>query len=317
VLGKDLVSIADLSADDITHLLDLAIELKARRTRDERPLAGQILALIFQKPSLRTRVSFAVAMEHLGGTAMYLSNQEVGLGEREGVSDVARVLSRMVDGIVARTYFHAHVTELAQAASVPVINGLSDAEHPCQILADLLTMREQRGGLKGLKLAWVGDGSNVVNSLLLAAPRVGLNLTVCTPPGYEPSAEIMAAAADEASAAGVDIELLTEPSLAVRNADFIYTDAWYSMGQEDEREARLPVFRPYQVNAALMAEAAPGAQVLHCLPAHRGEEITDEVLDSSASVALDQAENRLHAQKAVLFRLMADRRRSPENRGHA
>jgi ornithine carbamoyltransferase len=305
VLGKDLVSIADLSADDIARLLDLAADLKSQRLPQTRPLQSQVLALIFQKPSLRTRVSFEVGMEQLGGRAIYLSNSEVRLGEREGVSDVARVLSRMVNGIVARTYFHSDVVELAEAASIPVINGLSDDEHPCQVLADLLTMREQCGRLRGLKLAWVGDGSNVVNSLLLAAPRVGLNLYVATPPGYEPDGRRLAAAADEAADARVELEVVNDPQAAVQNADFVYTDAWYSMGQEEEREARLPVFRPYQVNAALLEKARPGARVMHCLPAHRGEEITDEVLDGPASIALEQAENRVHLQKAILLDLMA------------
>lgn len=306
MLGKDLVSIADLSAEDIAQVLDLAAELKGQRNQ-QQPLRGRTLALVFQKPSLRTRVSFEVGMVQLGGHAMYLSNQEVGLGEREGVADVARVLSRMVDGIVARTYFHEHVVELARAASIPVINGLSDLEHPCQILADLLTIREHAGRLRGLKLAWVGDGSNVVNSLLLAAPKVGLNLCVATPPGYEPDGGILERAMAEAAAADVLIELGHDPLAAVEGADFVYTDAWYSMGQEDEREARLPLFRPYQVNHGLLARAAPGVRVLHCLPAHRGEEITDEVLDGPASVTLDQAENRLHAQKAVLVRLLGGR----------
>jgi ornithine carbamoyltransferase len=307
VLGKDLVSIADLSAEDLAELLDLAAAIKAERERYATALKGKIVALIFQKPSLRTRVSFEVGMHQLGGTAMYLSNQEVQLGTRESAPDVARVLSRFVDGIVARTYFHQAIVDLARSASVPVINGLSDDEHPCQIRADLLTMREQRGDLRGLKLAWVGDGSNVVNSLLLAAPRVGLNLTVATPPGYEPSNRALADAADAADSAGVEVELVSDPRAAVRGADFIYTDAWYSMGQEQEREERLPRFRDFQVNADLLAVARSGVQVLHCLPAHRGEEITDDVLDGPASIALDQAENRMHAQKALLLRLLGDR----------
>jgi ornithine carbamoyltransferase len=304
VAGKDLVSIDDLTAGELGQLLDLALTLKAQNRRHGAPLQGKVLALIFQKPSLRTRVSFEVAMLQLGGQAMYLSNQEIQLGEREGVPDVARVLSRMVDGVVARTYFHSHVAELAASASIPVINGLSDLEHPCQILADLLTMQEQRGRLAGLKLAWVGDGSNVANSLLLAAPKVGLNLVLATPAGYEPDSTILARAAEAGAQAGVEIELTSDPTAAVRDADFVYTDAWYSMGQEDEREVRLPRFRDFQLNAALLAAAGPGAQVLHCLPAHRGEEITDEVLDGSRSVTLDQAENRLHAQKAILLALM-------------
>jgi ornithine carbamoyltransferase len=304
VRGKDLVSIADLTADDLGRLLDLALTLKGQQRRHGAPLAGQVLALIFQKPSLRTRVSFEVAMLQLGGQGLYLSNQEIRLGEREGVSDVARVLSRMVDGVVARTYFHAHVTELAASASVPVINGLSDLEHPCQIVADLMTMQEQRGRLAGLKLAWVGDGSNVANSLLLAAPLVGLHLSLATPPGYEPDSDILARASAAAAQSGLGLELTDDPYAAVREADFIYTDAWYSMGQEDERELRLPRFRDFQVNASLLQAAGAGAQVLHCLPAHRGEEITDEVLDGPRSVTLDQAENRLHAQKAILLELL-------------
>jgi ornithine carbamoyltransferase len=308
VLGKDLVSVGDLSADDIAQLLDLALELKAQDRQHGRPLAGQTLALIFQKPSLRTRVSFEVAMRQLGGDATYLSKGEIGLGERESVSDAARVLSRLVDGIVARTYDHRQVVELAQCATIPVINGLSDAEHPCQILADLLTMRERRGPLAGLKLAWVGDGSNVVNSLLLAAPRVGLHLFIATPPGYEPDGHLLAGAAELAAAAGLDLEVVNDPLAAVAGADFVYTDAWYSMGQEAERETRLPIFRPFRVDAGLMAAAAPGALALHCLPAHRGEEMSDEVLDGPSCVALDQAENRMHAQKAVLLRLLGSRR---------
>jgi ornithine carbamoyltransferase len=262
------------------------------------------VVLVFQKPSLRTRVSFEVGMAQLGGQAMYLSNQEIQLGEREGVPDVARVLSRMVDGIVARTFFHDHVVDLARFASVPVINALSDDEHPCQILGDLLTMQEHRGSLAGRKLAWVGDGSNVVNSLLFAASRVGLHVCVATPPGFEPNARIAATASTEAAERGVEVRIVNDPRAAVRGADFIYTDAWYSMGQEDEREARLPIFRPFQVNRELLAQAGPGALVMHCLPAHRGEEITDDVLDGPASIALDQAENRLHAQKALLVRLL-------------
>jgi ornithine carbamoyltransferase len=306
VLGKDLVSIADFSADEITRVLDLAQQLKAQGRRHARPLQGYTLALVFQKPSLRTRASFEVGMARLGGHTIYFSNQEVGLGQREGVSDVGRVLSRMVDCIVARTYFHDYVVELAHAATVPVINGLSDDEHPCQILGDLLTMREKRGSLEGIKLAWVGDGSNVVNSLLLAAPRMGLNLSIACPAGYEPNERIIAAAADEADRNGSQVELLADPRAAVQDADFVYTDVWYSMGHEEEREARLDVFRPYQVNADLLADAASGVQVLHCLPAHRGEEITDDVLDGPASIALDQAENRMHVQKALLASLMAE-----------
>ena len=305
MLGKDLVSIGDLSPEELTELLDLALRLKRCSSRSE--LAGKMLALVFQKPSLRTRVSFEVAMGQLGGRAMYLSHQEVGLGQRESIADVARVLSRMVDGIVARTYRHDDVVELARSASVPVINGLSDDEHPCQILADLLTIREHAGRLAGLKLAWVGDGNNVLSSLMIAAPRVGLNLWIATPPQYQPADGLLARAADEAAQRGAVLEILADPKVAVRDADFVYTDTWYSMGSEGECETRRHVFRPYQVNAELLTEAGLDVRVLHCLPAHRGEEITDEIIDGPASIVLEQAESRVHAQKALLVRLMADR----------
>jgi ornithine carbamoyltransferase len=303
VLGKDLVSIADLSAEDLAQLLDLAVELKAGRACAERPLDGKILALVFQKPSLRTRVSFEVGMRHLGGSALYLSHQEVGLGERESIPDAARVLSRMVDGIVARTYFHRHVVELARGASVPVINGLSDDEHPCQILADLLTLRERFGRLEGLTLAYVGDANNVATSLLLALPRLGVNLVVASPAGYEPSPDLLARADAEGRAVAW-VEVTRNPAAAVANAHAVYADSWYSMGQEHEAAKRRDVFRDYQVNEPLMARAPSHAVAMHCLPAHRGHEITDGVLDGPASVVWQQAGNRLHAQKAVLLMLL-------------
>ncbi|MCC7107376.1 MAG: ornithine carbamoyltransferase [Chloroflexi bacterium] len=305
--GKDLVSLADWSAEDLTRALDLGGRLKADRAGFAQALTGRILALVFQKPSLRTRVSFEVGMSHLGGHAMYLSNQELGLGQRESVPDAAKVLSRMVDGIVARTFDHLVVEQLAEHATVPVVNGLSDFEHPCQILADVLTMREHSGQLQGLKVAWVGDGNNVTNSLMLAAARFGFDLDVATPPCFEPDAKLTARARREAEASGATIRVLNDPRAAVDGADYVYTDAWYSMGQESERDERRDIFRPYQVNAALMAAAGERARAMHCLPAHRGEEITDDVLDGDASVALDQAENRVHAQKAVLVMLLGDR----------
>ncbi len=305
--GRDFTKVSDWGHDELLAVLDLADRLKEAQQAGEehRVLPGRTLAMIFQKPSLRTRVSFEVGMRHLGGSAMYLSQQEIGLGERESVGDAARVLSRMVDGIVARTFRHSDVVELARHASVPVVNGLSDDEHPCQVLADLLTMREHRGDLAGLRLAWVGDANNVLNSLLLAATRLGVHVRIGAPPGYEPDARLLETASDEAARSGVELEVMHDPRKAVQEAHFIYTDTWYSMGREAERETRLAVFRPYQVNADLLAAAAPGVKALHCLPAHRGEEITDEVLDGPASVVLDQAENRVHAQKAVLVRLMA------------
>jgi ornithine carbamoyltransferase len=293
---RHYLSVADLSASQIEGLLDEALRLKHGEAPDT-PLRGRKAALVFQKPSLRTRVSFEVAMLDLGGHALYLSPAEIQLGQREGVVDAARVLSRYVDLIVARVYLHSDVVGLARHATIPVVNALSDLEHPCQILADLLTLKERFGHLQGLRLAYVGDGNNVANSLLLAAPRLGIHMTLGCPPGYEPDPAIL----DQAEG---DIELVTDPGQAVQGANAVYTDAWYSMGQEGEAELRRPMFQPYQLNANLLAQAAPDAVAMHCLPAHRGQEITDEVLDGPASVAYDQAENRLHAQKALLLTLL-------------
>jgi ornithine carbamoyltransferase len=241
-------------------------------------------------------------MLQLGGTAVYLSPAEIQLGQREGVADAARVLSRYVDAIVARVFLHADVQELASSSSVPVINALSDREHPCQILADLLTLQERRGSLRGLKLAYVGDGNNIVHSLALAATRLGIDLRVATPDGYEPDPAVLEQAAANTTGS---VELFRDPHQAVCDADAIYTDAWYSMGQESEADLRAPQFRAYQVNSALLEGASPDVLVLHCLPAHRNQEITDEVLDGPHSVVYDQAENRLHVQKALLVRLLA------------
>ncbi|HUV73664.1 MAG TPA: ornithine carbamoyltransferase [Anaerolineae bacterium] len=301
---EHLISVADLSSEEVWDLLKLAADLKDEwRSGGNKPvLAGKILGMIFQKPSLRTRVSFETGMLHLGGWALYLSPQEIRLGQRESVADVARVLSRYVDGIMARVFDHADVRGLAAHASVLVINGLSDYVHPCQALSDLFTIYEKRGGLEGLTLTYVGDGNNVVHSLLSAASRVGMEIRVSTPPGFEADAR----AVSEAREAGGRVVLDADPQSAVSGADVIYTDVWTSMGQEDEREARLPLFRTYQVNAALVALAKPDAVVMHCLPAHRGEEITDDVIDGPQSIVLDQAENRMHLQKAILVRLMSD-----------
>ncbi len=300
------LSVADLSAGETRHLLDRAIQLKRARAEGppSAPLAGKTAALVFQKPSLRTRVSFEVAMLQLGGHALYLSPSEIQLGQREGVADAARVLSRYVDVVVARVFLHEDVAGLARYATVPVVNALSDREHPCQILADLLTLREHRGTLEGLTLAYVGDGNNVASSLALAAPRLGVSVRFACPDGYEVPPDVLEAAFAAREGSGASIELYRDPREAVRGADAVYTDAWYSMGQEDEAEVRQSVFRPYQVNAALMAEARSDALVMHCLPAHRGQEVTDDVLDGPTSVAYDQAENRLHVQKALLLRLL-------------
>jgi ornithine carbamoyltransferase len=313
VLGKDLLGIGQLSGEDLRGLVERARELKAQHGRGlrARPLEGQVLALVFQKPSLRTRVSFEVGMRQLGGEVLYLSPAEVQLGQREGVKDAARVLSRYVNGIVARTYRHEDVEELASYAEVPVINGLSDREHPCQILADVLTLFERFESVKGRTLAWVGDGNNVLHSLLYALPKLGMDLVMATPSGYEPDASILRDAQELAQRANCVVELTSHPEQGVAGADAIYTDTWYSMGQEDEREARMPAFRAFQVNRSLVARARPGALVMHCLPAHRGEEITDDVLDSPQCVAVEQAENRLHAQKALLEAILGVRTAVP------
>ncbi|MBI3287232.1 MAG: ornithine carbamoyltransferase [Chloroflexi bacterium] len=308
-----LLSIAHLSPEEIEQLLQLAAELKSEwRGGRQRPLLrGKILGMIFQKPSLRTRVSFEVGMQHLGGQALYLSPQEIQLGQRESVPDVARVLSRYMDGIMARVFEHSYLEELARHATVPVINGLSDLCHPCQALSDLFTLREKRGALRGLKLAYVGDGNNVAHSLLFATSKVGMNIVLACPPGFEPRREVVAQAREYARASGSRVEVLRDPEEAVRGADVIYTDVWASMGQESERAQRLKVFPPYQVNTELVSAAGDGALVMHCLPAHRGEEITAEVLEGPHSIVFDQAENRLHLQKAILARLLAPSAMTP------
>ncbi|MFQ5343316.1 MAG: ornithine carbamoyltransferase [Anaerolineae bacterium] len=301
------VALADLSPAQLQHLLELARDLKEEwRSGGNAPrLKGRVLGMIFQKPSLRTRVSFDVAMLHLGGHALYLSPNEIRLGERESVADVARVTSRYVDGIMARVFAHAHILELAEYSSVPVINGLSDFNHPCQGLADLFTVYEHFGELAGLKLAYVGDGNNVAHSLLFGGALAGMEVAVATPQGYEADPAVVARARELSAATDARITVTHEPALAVADADVIYTDVWASMGQEEERAKRLQVFPPYQVNQALVSAAKPEVVVMHCLPAHRGEEITDEVVDGPHSLVFDQAENRLHAQKAILAELMA------------
>lgn len=305
---KNLISVKDLSSEEIWDLLELAADLKREwRSGGNRPvLAGKNLGMVFQKPSLRTRVSFEVGMSHLGGGALYLSPQEIRLGERESVADVARVLSRYVDGIMARVFAHADVEGLAAHASVPVINGLSDYSHPCQALSDFFTIYEKKKVLSGLTLAYVGDGNNVAHSLLFAGSKVGMSVRVATPGGYEPDQVAVRSATETASQMGGQVAVGEDPLDAVSGADVVYTDVWASMGQEDERATRLEVFRPYQVNTELVSRAKPDALVMHCLPAHRGEEITDEVIDGPQSVVLDQAENRMHLQKAILVRLMGE-----------
>ncbi|HIC93840.1 MAG TPA: ornithine carbamoyltransferase [Anaerolineae bacterium] len=303
---KHLITIADLSAEEVWQILSLAKELKEewRKGGNKPILKGKTLGMVFQKPSLRTRVSFEMGMIHLGGQALYLSPGEIKLGVRESVPDVARVLSRYVDGIMARVFAHRHIEELASYSRVPVINGLSDYNHPCQALSDLFTIWEKRGTLSGLKLAYVGDGNNVATSLLFAATKVGMDVAMASPPGYELGEEVVEKGRRFAAESGSRVELTHDPFEAVRGADVIYTDVWVSMGQEAETEERLRVFPPYQVNAKLVEAAKPDVMVMHCLPAHRGQEITDEVMDGPHSIVFDQAENRLHAQKAILALLM-------------
>jgi len=303
---RHLLSIADLEPQELRAILELARELKAQwQAGGNQPLlSGKVLGMIFQKPSLRTRVSFEVAMQHLGGWALYLSPDEAGLGTRESAPDIARVLSRYVDGIMARVFVHADIEALAAYSRVPVVNGLSDYSHPCQALADLLTIAEKKGEFKELKLAYVGDGNNVCTSLLFAAAKVGLNVAVASPEGYAPPMQVVEKAEGFAVQSGSHVTITTDPVAVVRGADIVYTDVWISMGQEREAEERLRVFVPYQVNATLLAQAKGDAIVMHCLPAHRGQEITSEVADGPQSVIFDQAENRLHAQKAVLAWLL-------------
>ena len=308
VCVKHFLSLADLAPDQLSGLLDLAIHLKDQwKAGGNLPLLqNKTLGMVFTKPSLRTRISFDMAMLHLGGQALYLSPNEISLGQRESVADVARVLSRYVDIIMARVFGHRDVLELAQYSRVPVINGLSDYTHPCQGLADLLTIREKFGTLAGLKLAYIGDGNNVANSLIFGAALSGMSFAIASPAAFEIRGDVVAKAKALATRTNATLYFTHDPTEAVRDADAIYTDVWTSMGQETETQKRLEVFSPrYQINSALVSKAKRNAIVLHCLPAHRGQEITDEVADGSHSVLWDQAENRVHAQKAVLVQLMA------------
>ena len=303
-MKEDLISIECLDARDIFDILKLTEKIKSSKAGYADALKGKSIGLIFQKPSNRTRVSFEIGMVQLGGHALYLGPDEIDMGGRESVKDVACVLSRYLDGIVARTYKHDDVKELALYAAVPVINGLSDRAHPCQALTDIFTIKEKLGSFKGITLAYVGDGNNVLNSLMCAAAKVGLDMKIATPKGYESTKEMVSIVKKFAKESGAKIEILNDPKTAAKDADVIYTDVWVSMGQEKNAAVRLKAFKNFQINDGLMKLTKKDCLVMHCLPAHRGQEITDSVMDSKHSIVYDQAENRMHVQKAILLKLL-------------
>lgn len=305
---KHFISLADLSPAEFNNLLNLADQLKQEFTagQQKKPLAGKTLAMIFSKSSTRTRVSFETGMYQLGGHALFLSHHDIQLGRGESIHDTAKVLSRFVDGIMIRTFSHQDVIDLAKYGTIPVINGLTDLMHPCQALADLQTVREHRGELKGRKLAYLGDGNNVAHSLLHACALAGMNIAVASPAGYSCDPVCVAEAQAIAAQTGAEIIMTTDAAAAAQGADAVYTDTWVSMGQESDKQQRIADFEGYQVNDAIMAMAAPGAVFLHCLPAYRGYEVTESVIDGPQSAVFDEAENRLHAQKAILVSLLAE-----------
>ena len=307
--GKDMLSIHDLSVDEVQEILALAKELKAKQKAGvpHKILEGKTLGMIFEKSSTRTRVSFETGMYQLGGQALFLSNRDLQLGRGEPIRDTARVLSRYLDGIMIRTFGHDRVEELAKWADIPVINALTDLLHPCQVLTDLLTIEEYKGkNLKGLKMAYVGDGNNMTNSFLYGCAKVGMTFVAATPEDYRPDATVFKNALEDAKETGASLSLVTDPHEAVKDADIVVTDTWASMGQEAEHEARKKIFAPYQVNKELLEGADKRVIVMHCLPAYRGEEITEEVLEANVDVIFDEAENRLHTQKAIMALTMAD-----------
>ena len=307
MMADDFLSLRDFTPEQVRRLLDLASDIKKRPQTYSAALRGKTLALIFEKPSLRTRVSFDVGIQQLGGFSVYLSPQEISLGKRESVHDVAKNLERMVQGIMVRTFAHGIVEQMAEASGVPIINGLTDYSHPCQAMADFLTVREVKGRTEGIKLAFVGDGNNVAHSLMFAGALLGAHVSVVTPAGYEPKADALAWARAQAKKTGGSTVVTNDPVEGVRGADVIYTDVWASMGQEAEAAARKQIFLPYQVNEAMAAHAKPDYTFMHCLPAHRGEEVAADVIDGPQSVVWDEAENRLHAQKALLEFLVCGR----------
>lgn len=306
---KDLLSIHDLTADEVNEILSLAQELKAMQKAgiEHHILEGKTLGMIFEKSSTRTRVSFETGMYQLGGQALFLSNRDLQIGRGEPIKDTARVLSRYLDGIMIRTFEHEKIEEFAHYADIPVINALTDLLHPCQALTDLLTIKEHRGqNLKGLKMAYIGDGNNMTHSLMYACAKAGINFVAATPKGYEPNADVLINAKADAAENGATVTVTDDVMAAAKDADVLYTDVWASMGQEAEHDDRVKIFKGYQINSALLQAADKRAMVLHCLPAHRGEEITDEVLEAHAAEIFDEAENRLHTQKAIMALLMGD-----------
>jgi ornithine carbamoyltransferase len=303
-MDKDFLSIHDLSPYQFSQIMDLTREIKEKPHRFRDKLKNKILAMIFEKPSLRTRMTFEAGMLQLGGEAIYLAPTDIQMGTRETTKDVGKNLERWVDAIMLRTFDHKTAVDLAQSCRIPVINALTDLLHPCQAMADFFTLKEKKGDLVHMRLAYVGDGNNVCHSLLLAAAKTGSKISVATPPGYEPDPDIINMAVKDGQETQFEIFITTDPHDAVRNADVVYTDVWASMGKEAEKTDRTEVFTPFQVNRELMAQAKPGALFMHCLPAHRGEEVSDDIMDSSQSIVFDQAENRLHVQKALMLLLI-------------
>lgn len=307
-MQKDFISIHDLTPDEFQQILNMTDNMKKHPHRFRKSLKNRILAMIFQKPSLRTRMTFEVGMLQLGGEAIYLAPSDIQLGSREGIFDVGKNLERWVDGIMLRTFAHRIILDLAASTRIPVINALTDLLHPCQAMADFYTLGEKKGGRTrltfGLTFAYVGDGNNVCHSLMFAAAKSGTKMAVATPAGYEPNPEIVQQALEDGNATGFSLKLTADPAEAASGADAVYTDVWASMGQEAEKEKRARIFAPYQVNAKLMSHAKSDALFMHCLPAHRGDEVTDEVIDSPNSVVYDEAENRLHVQKVIMLLLM-------------
>ena len=306
---KDFIEIHDYAAGEVMQIFELARDIKANPKKYRETLEGQTLAMIFEKSSTRTRVSFEVGMFQLGGHALFLSSRDIQLGRGEPIDDTAKVLSRYVDGIMARTFAHKTITDLAEYASVPVINGLTDLSHPCQVMTDYFTAWEKFGNLKGRKIAYIGDGNNMAHSLMYGAPKVGMNIAIATPKGYAPDITVVAAAEEDAKSAGTKLLVTTSIEEAVKDADVVETDVWASMGQEDEAEKRRRDFSGWMIDDRIMSMAKKDAIFMHCLPAHRGEEVSAAVIDSPRSVIYDEAENRLHVQKAIMVTLMKDRKR--------